>query len=137
MNKSIFLMITFFAVLASSCKEDDKNTPALSGKWHLETIEYLECTEAADNRKLECGTNGSYLSCHDLTFSGGSTYTINYKTAQTDDQGQYTITGSKINFPSALPYEEYEFTLSGNTLVFINVEKNSDGCKEKLTYVKM
>jgi hypothetical protein len=54
-NKSIFLMITFFAVLASSCKEDDKNTPALSGKWPLETIEFwnVQMLQTTENRSAE------------------------------------------------------------------------------------
>jgi hypothetical protein len=132
-----FFTLVILSIVILSCKDDDDNPPALSGKWHLQTIEYFECPTATDNRKLECGTTGNYASCHDYTFNGGY-YTIKYLSSSIEGEGQYTITGNTIKFPDgSTSFKEYEFTQTGNTLVMIRIGTSTSACREKYTYAKM
>ena len=137
MKTNFFSLMVILALIIFSCSDDDNNSPALSGKWHLQTIEYFECPTATDNRVLECGTSGNFASCHDYTFNGGY-YTIKYLSSSIESEGQYTITGNKIKFPDGTSsFKEFEFTQSGNTLVMIKLGTGSSACREKYTYVKM
>jgi hypothetical protein len=137
MKTNIFYAVLMLALIIFSCSDDDDNSPALSGKWHLQTIEYFECPTSTDNRVLECGATGNYATCHDYTFSGGF-YTIKYLSTSIEGEGQYTLTGNKIKIPNGVAsFEEYEFTLSGTKLVLINLRTSSASCREKYTYVKM
>jgi hypothetical protein len=129
--------MVILAVIISSCGDKDNNAPALSGKWHLQTIQYFECPTATDNRILECGTTGNYASCHDYTFSG-TYYTIKYLSSGIEGEGQYTITGNTIKFPDgSTAFKEYEFSQSGNTLVMTRLGTSSSACRERYTYVKI
>ncbi len=139
--KSInFSFAIILILLISSCKDDDKNTPLLSGKWHEQTIEIFGCTDTKSNRSLDCGTNGNYATCDERTFYDGY-YTTLLVATSSSSQGRYSITGNKIKFSSmdvsSTSYTEYEFTLSGNTLTLSEVSIPSNGCRERSIYVRM
>ena len=122
-NSTLFALLAFVALIASSCETADPPTPAenITGRWIIQSSELLGATIAGDGSYLEFNACGD-TECTGVDFEAtdGTSGTFTYVLADdattisitdtTNDGGNYDATWD------ILELTETDFRIVGNTL---------------------
>lgn len=130
------LVLVMFSMEA--CNKDDKeNSPSFSGRYRVVRQETSICTDAANNKVYECGSNAQYQFCVDYEFKANNSCTVHYSNSGTFET-TYVVVGSKITFlyTSSSTMDEFTFSFSGSTLVLSKAPSSTSGCVSKYTCEK-
>lgn len=135
--KSITKVFTAIVLFVSFSCTDDKNTnesSSLIGKWKVTNLDYIQCTNSADNILRECGTDGY---CTTWEFSADGNSTIFY-TSGAIAVSTYTLyPGNTVSLCNS-SCSNWVYAIKGNTLTLSTVTPpSSDGCIHKYTFVKV
>lgn len=133
MTKHLLTSLIFVCIFIEACNDNDSGPDqraALIGEWNYVSKEYFGCTDAADNRLLECGANNTYAFCLDMNLKSDGTYF--FETNAVTPAGKWAIAGSEL-----MIYGTFGYSLTQSTLILeTTVTDAASGCKERYTYTK-